>query len=257
MIQVDADILLIDEVLAVGDAAFQQKCFDVFNRLRDEGKTILFVTHDMGSVERFCHRAMLLERGEIVEIGEPRDVAARYLELNFSREAARGVDGILQSERAGDGRARVAEMWVEDHTGERKNVVLQGERCTFRARVRFNEAVEDPSFAVSWVNEFHQNHFVVNTSIDQERTGRFEAGEEVVFSVAFTNVLGPGRYDLSTLIAHRGSGTDIIDRWERQVSVVVAATAGAGGLVDLPHEARIERVPSTPAAEPAPEALPS
>ena len=50
MIQVDADILLIDEVLAVGDAAFQQKCFDVFNRMRDEGKTILFVTHDMGAV---------------------------------------------------------------------------------------------------------------------------------------------------------------------------------------------------------------
>ena len=57
MIQVDADILLIDEVLAVGDVGFQQKCFDVFNRLRDEGKTILFVTHDMSAVRRFCHRA--------------------------------------------------------------------------------------------------------------------------------------------------------------------------------------------------------
>ena len=68
-IQVDADILLVDEILAVGDAAFQQKCFDVFNRLRDEGKTIVFVTHDMGSLQRFCHRAMLLERGEMVEIG--------------------------------------------------------------------------------------------------------------------------------------------------------------------------------------------
>ncbi len=55
-IQVDADILLIDEVLAVGDAAFQQKCFDVFNEMRDAGKTIVFVTHDMGAVNRFCHR---------------------------------------------------------------------------------------------------------------------------------------------------------------------------------------------------------
>src|ERR1035438_1774771 len=65
-IQVDADILLIDEVLAVGDAAFQQKCFDVFNRMREEGRTIVFVTHDMGAVTRFCHRAMLLERGKTV-----------------------------------------------------------------------------------------------------------------------------------------------------------------------------------------------
>ena len=65
MIQVDADILLIDEVLAVGDAAFQQKCFDVFRRMKDAGKTILFVTHDMGAVSRFCDRAMLLERGRV------------------------------------------------------------------------------------------------------------------------------------------------------------------------------------------------
>src|SRR5204863_965738 len=62
-IQVDADILLIDEVLAVGDAAFQQKCFDEFSKLHDAGKTVLFVTHDMGSVQRYCDRAMLLDHG--------------------------------------------------------------------------------------------------------------------------------------------------------------------------------------------------
>ncbi|HWO84418.1 MAG TPA: ABC transporter ATP-binding protein, partial [Solirubrobacterales bacterium] len=88
MIQSDAEILLIDEVLAVGDAAFQQKCHDEFNRLRDEGRTILFVTHDMSAVVRFCDRAMLLEKGRMVEIGDPDDVGNRYLELNFS-EAAR------------------------------------------------------------------------------------------------------------------------------------------------------------------------
>jgi len=242
MIQVDADILLIDEVLAVGDASFQQKCFDVFNRLRDEGKTILFVTHDMGAVERFCHRAMLLERGRIVTIGRPHEVAARYLELNFARQAGRRSDGMESPERAGDGHARVLEMWVEDPQGQRKNVVLQGDRCVFTARVRFYRTVDDPSFAVSWVNEFHQNHFVVNTAVQSERTGRFRAGEEALVRVSFDNVLGAGRYELSVLLAHRGSGTDIIDRWERQVSVVVAATASAGGLVDLPHEISIERI---------------
>ena len=71
MIQVDADVLLIDEVLAVGDAAFQQKCFDEFARLREEGRTVLLVTHDMGAVERFCDRALLLERGRVVRDREP------------------------------------------------------------------------------------------------------------------------------------------------------------------------------------------
>src|ERR1700730_9499636 len=87
-IQVDAEILLVDEVLAVGDAAFQQKCFDVFNEMRDAGRTIVFVTHDMGAVNRFCHRAMLLERGKMVALGDPEVVADRYLELNFERETA-------------------------------------------------------------------------------------------------------------------------------------------------------------------------
>src|SRR3954453_11805700 len=71
MIQVDADVLLIDERHAVRDASYQQKCFDEFNRLRDEHKTIVLVTHDMASVRRFAHRAMLLERGEVVSVGEP------------------------------------------------------------------------------------------------------------------------------------------------------------------------------------------
>src|SRR5204862_8018567 len=65
MIQVDADVLLIDEVLAVGDASFQQKCFDEFGRIRRSGATVLLVTHDMGSVQRFCDRAMLLVHGRL------------------------------------------------------------------------------------------------------------------------------------------------------------------------------------------------
>src|SRR5580700_4206180 len=92
-IQVDADILLIDEILAVGDAAFQQKCFDVFHRMHDEGKTIVLVTHDMGSLNRFCDRAMLLERGSLIDIGDPQEVGDRYLELNFGRGSQPGEDG--------------------------------------------------------------------------------------------------------------------------------------------------------------------
>src|SRR5580700_3883650 len=113
-IQVDADVLLVDEVLAVGDAAFQQKCFDVFHRMRAEGKTIVFVTHDMAAMQRFCHRALLLERGSMVHIGDTAEVADRYLELNFSRqpELPEGVDGLQ-----GDGDARVLEVWLEDEEG--------------------------------------------------------------------------------------------------------------------------------------------
>jgi ABC-2 type transport system ATP-binding protein len=85
MLEVDADILLIDEVLAVGDAAFQQKCADAFHEMKAAGKTIVLVTHDMGAVEAYCHRAMLISDGVIQEIGDPAEVGRRYLQLNFNR----------------------------------------------------------------------------------------------------------------------------------------------------------------------------
>ena len=88
--EVEADILLVDEVLAVGDAAFQQKCFDLFAEFHDQGRTIVLVTHDVTSVERKCDRALLIEDGRIEEQGDPGDVARRYLAINF--EDYRGGD---------------------------------------------------------------------------------------------------------------------------------------------------------------------
>ena len=250
MIQVDADVLLIDEILAVGDAAFQQKCFDVFFALRDQGKTLIFVTHDMSAVERFCHRALLLERGEIVMIGEPsQGVADRYLQLNFAGVASAGSGSV---KRAGDGAARVVEAWMEDEHGVRQGSFPQSRPCTFRAAVRFEKPVEDPSFAVAFVNAQHQNVFVASSATELERTGRFEAGESASFCVTFENALAPGRYLLSTLIAHPGAGNAIIDRWEGIVSIVVTGARPAGGTVDLAHDLRIERTgaPRSTALEP-------
>ncbi len=91
MIQADADVLLIDEVLAVGDASFQQKCSDVFHNLKDQGKTIILVTHDMASVETFCDRALLIEEGTVRHIGDPEEVGRRYLRMNFDEERGRPV----------------------------------------------------------------------------------------------------------------------------------------------------------------------
>ena len=87
MVQADADIMLIDEVLAVGDAAFAQKCMDVFHERRAAGKTIVLVTHDMATVQAMCHRAALLHGGELQYIGAPEDAALRYYRLNFAGPA--------------------------------------------------------------------------------------------------------------------------------------------------------------------------
>src|SRR3954470_24801585 len=109
MSQVDADILLIDEVLAVGDASFQQKCYDALNRIHHEGRTILLVTHDMDQVQRFCTRAMLLERGRLVEIGPAADVARRYLRLNFADHTPREDVSAVLAGGDGAGGAEIGE----------------------------------------------------------------------------------------------------------------------------------------------------
>ena len=238
MIQVDADVLLIDEILAVGDAAFQQKCFDVFYNLREEGKTIVLVTHDMAAVDNFCHRAVLIEKGEVVDIGRPREVADQYLELNFRREL--GDPEGEGSRRGGTGEARVVEAWVEDAHGARSSTFSQGTTCTFKARVEFTEEVVDPVFSVTFVNPQMQNVFVANSAMEDELSGTFGAGDTATFTVTFENALAPGRYALSTVVARRGSGTALIDRWENLASVVVTGVRAGGGLVDLEHELRVD-----------------
>jgi ABC-type polysaccharide/polyol phosphate transport system ATPase subunit len=237
MIQVEADILLVDEVLAVGDAAFQQKCFDVFFRLRDEGRTILFVTHDMSAVQRFCHRAVLLERGGVIEIGAPRDVADRYLELNF--EGSGGGDERPGSERAGDGTARVVDAWMEDEHGVRQAALAQGRPCTLRATVRVDRALEDPVVKAAFVNPQAQNVFVATSAASEETSGSYAAGETLEFAVSFDNALAPGRYSLSTVISRREG--QLVDRWEGAFTFVVSGARAVGGLVDLPYDVRLER----------------
>ena len=240
-IQVDADILLVDEVLAVGDAAFQQKCFDVFNDMRDSGRTIVFVTHDMGSLNRFCHRALLLERGSMIHLGEPHEVADRYLEINFGRNpepAGGAAEG-----RGGDGDARIVEAWIEDERSERQTSLPQGQRITLKALVNFTVDVEDPVASVYVLNEEHVAIVVATTSRENEHSGRFRAGEEVLFSFSFENVLAPGRYSPLFTLAHRGTGLDMMDRFEGAFSFVVTGTQAMGGLVDLPVDVSASRSP--------------
>jgi ABC-type polysaccharide/polyol phosphate transport system ATPase subunit len=234
-IQVDADILLVDEVLAVGDAAFQQKCFDVFNQLRDDGRTIVFVTHDMGSLNRFCHRALLLEKGEMIHLGEPHEVADRYLEINFGRDPEVAAKRVEEG-RGGDGDARILEAWVEDEHGQRSASLPQGQRIAIKALVEFAVDVEDPVASLYVLNDDHVAILVASSAVEHERSGRVSAGESALFSFRFENVLAPRRYSPLFTLAHRGTGLDLMDRLEDAFSFVVTGPEAMGGLVDLPVE---------------------
>ncbi len=243
MIQVDADVLLIDEVLAVGDAAFQQKCYDQFARLRREGRTVVLVTHDMGAVERFCDRALLLEHGREAFVGAPHEVGLRYMDLNF-----RGQGGVeRETGRFGDGRAEITEAWFEDGGGNHATVLPSGRPCAFVMRARFIEAVDDPIFGVTLHTATEEMVLGASTLADDPQLGRFHAGEEVTLRVAFDNVFRPDRYHASPAIAHAGTGLSWFDRREHMVELVVTGTSQTGALVDLPCTLTLDRAGARPA----------
>jgi ABC-type glutathione transport system ATPase component len=253
MIQVDADVLLIDEVLAVGDAAFQQKCFDEFARLRRTGTTVLLVTHDMGSAQRFCDRAMVLERGRVVGMGDTRQVAEEYLRLNFSEaerdamaaeaalpeeereEVVEEAPDPLAPQRFGDGGGRILDAWFEDAEGKRTDVLVAGERCTYAARVRFEAELVDPLFGVD-VHDVEAHHLLSANNVAEPPSGRFAPGEEAEFRISFLNVWAPGRYLASPAVAHGGSGLKWIDRCWNFHDVTVISTTPTHALVAPPYE---------------------
>jgi ABC-type polysaccharide/polyol phosphate transport system ATPase subunit len=263
-IQVDADILLIDEVLAVGDAAFQQKCFDVFNAMRDEGRTIVFVTHDMSAVNRFCHRALLLEKGQTVVLGEPHKVADRYLTVNFDHTAAHDAEMAAAAEasgetndegterdRLGDHKAHIAEVWLEGDDGERKTSVAREQIASIRALVEFEQDVANPVMQLAVENDEHVPIVMSSSEERTEHTGQFRRGDRAVFIFNFGNLLAPGRYFPRLTMTHRGSGLAVIDRYQRKFSFISINARNTGGVIDIPVHTDNWVLSRRPAPEPS------
>jgi ABC-type polysaccharide/polyol phosphate transport system ATPase subunit len=238
-IQVDAEILLIDEVLAVGDATFQQKCFDEFHRLKGEGRTVLFVTHSMGDVQRFCDRAMLLEKGRVVEIGEPTTIARRYNAINFGHVLAdERVEAVARDAHTD---AEIVDVWFEDLDGRHIAAVAQDAPCCACVRVRFNVDLDDPIFTIALRNESGHTVFATSTAAEHGPTGSFAAGEQTVVRLRFENWLTAGRYNLTPAVARNGRGDDILDLREDAVSLIVHGDVSATGIARLPHGFEVER----------------
>jgi ABC-type polysaccharide/polyol phosphate transport system ATPase subunit len=238
-IQVDADILLIDEVLAVGDASFQQKCFEEFERLKRSGRTIVFVTHDMSAVERFCDRAMLLEHGMMLEIGEPAAIAKRYRQINFGRLVHEPAGGPASGDHVGG--VEITDAWFEDLDGERVAAAPHGDPCVACMEVQFHEPLEDPIFGITLRNDSRATVFATSTELMRQATGRFEAGGSATIRLRFENWLTPSRYTLSPSVARHGTGEDVLDVKEDMATLLVHGWHFTGGVTNLPHSFEVER----------------
>lgn len=199
MLQADADIMLIDEVLAVGDASFQQKCADVFNDMRAIGKTVVLVTHDMMTVQAYCDRAILLHDGELLEDGDPDDVGMNYIRLNFSGSGQPTAADLAEG-RAGvpDLNARLISCDLLDPDGEIVTNVEEGKQIRFRARIEAKRVLKKPVFAFHCSDEHGTQVFTVHRFTEPHLLGtdELDEGQIVEISASFDNPLTPGRYFL-------------------------------------------------------------
>jgi ABC-type polysaccharide/polyol phosphate transport system ATPase subunit len=232
MLQADADVLLIDEVLAVGDAAFQQKCADAFYRMKDEGKTIVLVTHEMTTVEDYCHRAMLIDGGRIAQIGDPAETGQEYLRLNFERGVATGgADQHSVSEGV-----RLLDAWVEDGAGERVTSIEHGDRVNLRLRLEAERDISHPEVGLVLANADGLGLFQFGTAIDvSDESGRVPAGRRIEVNASLDNPLAPGRYFVHCGIQPGGGSPGSSLYAPNAIDFVVYGGPQTRGLIALDH----------------------
>jgi ABC-type polysaccharide/polyol phosphate transport system ATPase subunit len=198
MVEADTDIMLIDEVLAVGDASFAQKCMDVFKEKRRAGKTLVLVTHDMATVQAFCDRAMLLHDGELRYLGDPEEAVLRYYRLNF---------GATDRKPASELEIRLVDAWLEDEAGDRIENVEQGEPIRLNAVIEVRRDLEGPLFNFQFLNVDGVAVFGFAKTLDEHE--RIAAGDRVRISGKVDNQLVPGRYSVECSISRNRTPGDL------------------------------------------------
>lgn len=250
---IPSDILIIDEALAVGDSVFQHKCFQLFEKRRADGVTILFVTHQMSLIPQICSRALLLQKGRLLFDGAPRQAVDHY-------HALIGEAAPVESEQGRDRRAPTAEMRYG--SGEAtigaidisppangKGFYEAGERVAIRVAAEFAAIVEAPQLGFSIKSR--EGTIIFSTTSDQmgQPIKISKPGEEVVFDIAFPLNMPTGTIFLDFSLFSAGSaGLRVLDGRLSAASLDIQAPDRFFGLVDVGVSMRIAAGPVTPRA---------
>jgi len=235
MVQADADIMLVDEVLAVGDASFAQKCLDVFREKKRAGKTLVLVTHDMATVQSFCDRAMLIHDGDLRYLGDPEETALRYYRLNFGGDqpgAAPEAGGVP------DVNVKILEGALRNEAGERVDNVEQGQPIGLDVLFEARHDLDAPTFGFHFLNANGETVFGFNRTLagPDGEPGRVAAGERVRVAGRIDNPLLPGRYFVTCWISRNRTQGDLALHIVRLLDFVVYGTKPGPGSVSVNAE---------------------
>ena len=197
-INVDPEILIVDEALSVGDVFFQAKCYQKFEEFKNAGKTILFVSHDLSSIEKYCDRAILLNKGELVCDGTPKDTIDLYKQILVGQSEGgklrRTEDG---TQDYGDKKVEIADYHFFDDTGRETTTYMKGSKFSVKVKIHANEDVEAPIVALTIRNIKGIDVTGTNTMMEKCDVGPLKAGEERTVTFTQKVDLQGGEYLIS------------------------------------------------------------
>lgn len=265
-INVDPDILIVDEVLSVGDIAFQLKCFKKFEQFKESGKTILFVTHSVDDVLRNCTRAIIMQNGRKTYDGDVKTGVEKYKKLMVgieekeeetkeqeSKTSEYKYDGETWKSKMtenpklityGNGKAEVIDYGAFDKDGHIVNVINSDEEITFKSKVLFKEKVKNPIFTMT-VKDFSGKEMAgTNTDIEKVATGEFEKGDIVVAEFTQKIPLVPGKYTLSfSCTRYTSSGElEALNRKYDALLVEFTTSKRTVGLLNIDSKIKIHKI---------------
>lgn len=262
-INVDPDILIVDEVLSVGDMAFQLKCFKKFEQFKEKGKTIIFVTHNVADVLSNCNRAIILENGRKTFDGSVKDGVNRYKKIivginpDENKKIVKSEEENSNTEfwkdklnknpnmiEYGNNEAEVIDYGSFDSEGNLVNVFDNQDTITFKSKVKFYTQVKDPIFTLTIKDFAGKDIAGTNTNIEKVITGTFEAGETAIAEFTQKIPVAPGKYTVSFSCTRYNLEGDLeaLSRKYDALLIEIITTKNTVGLVRLDSEIKVSKI---------------
>lgn len=274
-INVEPDILIVDEVLSVGDIAFQLKCFKKFEQFKNSGKTIIFVTHNIADVLKNCNRAIIIENGKKTFDGDVKTGVEKYKKIivgisedeekieEIEKDEKNNLEIVNNSEKIdnekewkinfiqnpniteyGNKKAEVIDYGMFDIKGNSINAFDNGEEVILKSKIRFNEAVKDPIFTMT-LKDFSGNDIAgTNTDIEKVMTGNYKKGDIAVVTFKQKIPVSCGKYTLSfscTKYNLKGE-LEVLNRKYDALLIEAITTKNTVGLIRIDSEITINKL---------------
>ena len=242
-INIDPEILIVDEALSVGDVFFQAKCYRKFEEFKKKGKTILFVSHDLSSISRYCDRVYLLNNGEMIGNGSPKEMIDKYKQILAGGGQAKIVEtnenDVLEY---GNGKAYITDFSITDAKGTKTNAVEKGTDYTVTMKVRIDEDIQAPIFACSVKNVRGVEITGTNTLVSRTFDDSVKKGDEIEISFTQKMMLQGGEYLISLGVTGFENGEfTVYHRLYDILSINVISDSDTVGFFDSDYKISVAR----------------